>query len=42
VEVAKGLGIDVASLPEHHIDTAHPAVQAMAKHLAAVVDEMLG
>ncbi len=41
VEMAKGLGIDIASLPEHHIDTSHPAVQAMASHLATVVDELL-
>ena len=41
VDVAEELGIDIGSLPEHHIDTGHPAVQAMAKRLAAVVDEML-
>jgi uncharacterized metal-binding protein len=42
VDMAEELGIDIGSLPEHHIDTGHPAVQAMAKRLAAVVDEMLG
>ena len=41
VEVAKDLGIDVGALPEDHIDTGHPAVQAMAKRLASMVDEML-
>jgi len=41
VEMAKELGIDIGSLPEHHIDTGHPAVQAMAKRLATIVDEML-
>jgi uncharacterized metal-binding protein len=35
------LGIDVPALPENHIDTAHPAVQAMAQRIAAIVDEML-
>lgn len=40
-EVAKELGIDVGSLPEGHIDAADPAVQAMAKHIAGIVDEML-
>jgi uncharacterized metal-binding protein len=41
VDMAKELGIDIGALPEHHIDTGHPAVQAMAKRLAIVVDEML-
>ncbi len=41
VDMAKELGINIGALPEHHIDTGHPAVQAMAKRLAAVVDEML-
>ena len=40
-EMAKGLGLDLASLPEHHIDTNHPAVQAMAKRIAEMVDQML-
>ncbi len=40
-ELAKELGLDVASLSEGHLDTSDPAVQALAKHLAAVVDEML-
>jgi uncharacterized metal-binding protein len=40
-EMAGELGIDVPSLPEQRIDTAHPAVQAMAQRIAAVVDEML-
>jgi uncharacterized metal-binding protein len=41
-DMAKELGIDIASLPDYHIDAGHPAVQAMAKHLAIVVDGMLG
>lgn len=40
-EMAKELGIDVASLPEHHIDIDHPAVQAMARRIAEMVDQML-
>lgn len=40
-EMARGLGLDLASLPEHHIDTNHPAVQAMAKRIAELVDQML-
>jgi uncharacterized metal-binding protein len=40
-DMAGELGIDVLALPESHIDTAHPAVQAMAQHIAAIVDEML-
>lgn len=39
--LAEELGIDLASLPEHHIDSDHPAVQAMAKRIAEMVDEML-
>jgi uncharacterized metal-binding protein len=40
-ELAKELGIDLAALPEGHIDTDDPAVQTLAKHIAAVVDELL-
>jgi len=41
-EMAKALGIDLASLPEgQNIDTSDPAVQTLAAHLAGVVDEML-
>jgi uncharacterized metal-binding protein len=40
-DMAGELGIDVLVLPESHIDTAHPAVQAMAQRIAAIVDEML-
>jgi uncharacterized metal-binding protein len=40
-EMAGELGIDLCSLPESHIDTSDPAVQAMARRIAAVVDEML-
>jgi uncharacterized metal-binding protein len=40
-EMAKELGIDVASLPEEHLDTDHPAVQAMARRIAELVDQML-
>jgi uncharacterized metal-binding protein len=40
-ELADELGLDLGSLPEQHIDTSHPAVQAVAQRLAAIVDEML-
>jgi uncharacterized metal-binding protein len=41
-EMAKELGIDLAALPENqNLPADHPAVQALAQHLAAVVDEML-
>jgi uncharacterized metal-binding protein len=40
-ELAGELGIDLASLPEQHIDIEHPAVQLVAKHLAEIVDELL-
>jgi len=40
-ELAQELGIDVASLPERHIDPSHPAVQALAKRLTEIVDQML-
>lgn len=40
-ELAKALGIDLGALPEHHLATDDPAVQAMAKHLAGIVDTML-
>jgi len=40
-EVAKGLGIDLASLPERHIDGDHPAVQALAAQIAEQVDQLL-
>ena len=40
-ELAKELGLDLTSLPEHHIPTDHPAVQAMAKRIAEMVDELL-
>jgi uncharacterized metal-binding protein len=39
-EMAKELGIDIASLPEHHLDTTDPAVQKMAQHIAGIVDQM--
>ena len=41
-EMAKELGLDLASLPERHIDPSHPAVQAMAKRIVEMVDELLG
>lgn len=41
MDLAKELGIEIAALPEHHIGSEHPAVQAMAKRLAAIVDDML-
>jgi uncharacterized metal-binding protein len=40
-EVAKDLGIDIEALPEHHLETDHPAVQALAKHIAGQVDALL-
>jgi len=40
-ELAAELGIEVDALPEEHIDTEHPAVQAMAKRIAEFVDQML-
>ncbi len=40
-EVAKDLGINLATLPEGNIDTTDPAVQMLAKHLVGVIGEML-
>jgi uncharacterized metal-binding protein len=41
-ELAGELGIDLASLPDHqNLPAEHPAVQALAQRLAAVVDELL-
>jgi uncharacterized metal-binding protein len=40
-DVAGDLGIDLDALPDHHIDFDHAAVQALAKHLAEQVDELL-
>jgi len=40
-EAAKELDIDLDALPEHHVDADHPAVQALAKHLAERVDKLL-
>jgi len=40
-EVAKGLGIDVTSLPERHLEVDHPAVQALAAQIADRVDQLL-
>jgi uncharacterized metal-binding protein len=40
-DLANELGIDLASLPEHHIDADHPAVQAVAKRIAEQVDSLL-
>jgi hypothetical protein len=42
VDLAKEEHIDLASLPEgENIDIGHPAVQAVAKRLLAMVDELL-
>jgi uncharacterized metal-binding protein len=41
VEVMKELGLDVAALPEEHIDVEDPAVQAVAKRIAEHVNELL-
>jgi len=40
-DLANELGIDLASLPEHHIDADHPAVQAVAKRIAEQVDSLV-
>ncbi len=40
-EVAKDLGINLAALPEGHLDCSDPAVQTLAKHLVGVIGEML-
>lgn len=40
-DLAKELDIDLAGLPEHHVDPQHPAVQALAKRLAEQVDALL-
>jgi uncharacterized metal-binding protein len=40
-DLAKELGIDLDSLPEHHIDCEHPAVQAVAKRILEEVDALL-
>lgn len=40
-EVAKGLGIDVTSLPERYLEVDHPAVQALAMQIADRVDQLL-
>ena len=40
-ELAEKLNIDLSSLPEHHIECEHPAVQALAKQIAEHVDELL-
>ena len=40
-EIARELGIDLAALPDGQLDTADPAVQTLAKHIAGVVDELL-
>jgi uncharacterized metal-binding protein len=40
-DLAKELGLDLASVSEHHVDTDHPAVQAVAKRIAEHVRELL-
>lgn len=40
-DVIKELKLDLASLPEQHIGTDHPAVQAVAKLIAEQVDALL-
>jgi uncharacterized metal-binding protein len=40
-DLAQELAIDLASLPERHIPTEHPAVQALAKRIAEQVDALL-
>ena len=42
LELAEELSIDLSSLPEgENIEDDHPAVQAMAKRMAEMVDELL-
>jgi uncharacterized metal-binding protein len=41
VDLAKELKINLESLPDNHIDTAHPAVQAIAERIAEQVDALL-
>jgi uncharacterized metal-binding protein len=40
-ELAGDLGIDLDAIPDHHIDTDHPAVQSLARHIAEHVDELM-
>ena len=40
-DLAKELKISLESLPDNHIDTAHPAVQAIAERIAEQVDALL-
>jgi uncharacterized metal-binding protein len=40
-DMAKALNIDISALPENHIDTSDPAVQAVAKRIAEQVDALL-
>ncbi len=40
-DLAKELKISLESLPDNHIDTAHPAVQAIAQRIAEQVDALL-
>ncbi len=42
VDLANELKLDLASVPEDHVDSEHPAVQALAKRIAEHVDELLG
>ena len=40
-DLAKELGIDLSSLPDHHIDCDDPAVQTLAKRIVQDVDALL-
>jgi len=40
-ELAQELGLDLASLPEGHIESDDPAVQAVAKRIAEHINEVL-
>jgi len=40
-DLVNQLGIDLGPVPEHHVDPAHPAVQAVAKWIAEQVDALL-
>ena len=40
-EMIEQLHIDLGALPDDHIDTEHPAVQAVAKRIAEQVDKLL-
>jgi uncharacterized metal-binding protein len=42
LDLARELALDLADLPEGHLDCEHPAVQALARRIAQEVDGLLG